>query len=480
MRCLKKLSKMHRISGLLTGCLAAVALLATASAASAVTYRPTRTDDPRPNGCKAKGCSLREAVIASNAGGTPATILLRPGKRYLLTRKGASENAALSGDLDVTSGPLIVKTKGGGKVNTARIDANGIDRIFDGSLTLIGVTLRDGHARTVASDTGAGGAIRGSVLDIRNSRLVNNTADYHPSNLVVNGSGGAIFVNSGGEIRIAGTRLKGNRALGQGGAIFISKGGSASVFKSTLADNESSYYGGGLAIDAGGRAEVNRSTISGNQAGRAGSGGGIGMNAPPEGPTTTLEIENSTVANNSASKDGGGIGSEDLIDSGSHATVQLDYVTIVRNQANTGLDIEEGEHAGSGGGVYTTGDDSVSIHNTVMAFNTVAARQTPTKPTYAISSDCSLRPFPAPFLSLGHNLIGTANGCTGFGPTDLFGGKVKLGKLADNGGPTKTIALMKGSRAIGRGDPDAVLVDQRGVKRGKKPDIGAYERRAQK
>ena len=478
MRRLKKLSKRPRTSGLLAGCLAAVALLATASAASAVTYRPTRTDDPAPNGCKKKDCSLREAVIAANASGMPATILLRPGKRYVLTRKGAGENAALTGDLDITSGPLVVKTKGGGKSNQATIDANGIDRIFDGSLTLIGVTLRDGHARTVAGDGGAGGAIRGGTLDIRNSRLINNTADYHPSNLSAYGSGGAIFVNSGGELKLDRTRLKGNRALGIGGAIFISNGGSASLFKSTLANNESGGYGGGLAIDAGGRADVNRSTISGNKTSYFGSGGGIGLSAPPEGPTATLEIKNSTVANNSAGNDGGGIGSSDLIDSGSHATVELDYVTVARNQADTLPDSGEGQHVGSGGGIYTTGNDSVSIHDTVVALNTVL----PFHPTKAgpIPSDCSLRPFPAPFLSLGHNLIGNADGCTGFGPTDLFGGKLKLGKLADNGGPTKTIALMKGSRAIGRAEPDAVRVDQRGVKRGKKPDIGAYERRAKK
>ena len=493
MRRLKKLSMRPWTSGLLAGCLAGVVLLSTTSAASAVTYRPTRTDDPAPNGCKKKrlpkggfgpsrenDCSLREAVIASNAAGG-GKIVLQPGTRYVLTRRGAGENAALTGDLDITSGPLIVKTEGGGKTNPATIDANGIDRIFDGSLTLNGVTLRDGHARTVAGDAGAGGAIRGFNLDIRNSRLIKNTADYHPSNSFLNGAGGAIFVNSGGEVKIDRTRLKGNRALGLGGAIFISQGASASLFKSTVAHNESSgSFGGGLAIDSGGRAEVNRSTISGNHASRAGSGGGIGMYAPLDGPTATLMVENSTVANNSASKDGGGIGSEDLIDSGSHATVELDHVTVARNQAFTGLDIEEGEHAGTGGGVYTARGDSVSIHNTVMARNTALTSRGSLRPPRAIPSDCSLRSFPAPFLSLGHNLIGSADGCTGFGATDLFGGKLKLGKLADNGGPTKTIALKKGSRAIGRGDPDALRVDQRGVKRGMKPDIGAYERRAKK
>ena len=473
MRRLKKLSKRSRTSGLLAGCLAAVALLATASAASAATYRPTRTDDPAPNGCKKKDCSLREAVIAANASGTPATILLRPGKRYVLTRKGAGENAALTGDLDITSGPLTVKTEGGGKSNQATIDANRIDRIFDGSLTLNAVTLRDG---LVGGDASLGGAIRGGILDIHNSRLISNAANGHGIGSNDRGNGGAIFVNSGGELRIAGTRLKGNRATNAGGAIFISKSGSASLFKSTLANNESGS-GGGLAIDAGGRAEVNRSTISGNKTGDFGSGGGISLGAPPGGPTATLEVENSTVANNSAGLDGGGIGSQDTFGSGSHATVELDHVTVARNQAFTGQEVENGTHGGSGGGIFATGDDSFSLHNTVVALNTVA-----TSRTRSIPSDCSLGwARPAPFVSLGHNLIGNPDStCTGFGATDLFGGKLKLGKLADNGGPTKTIALLKGSRAIGRAEPDAVRVDQRGVKRGKKPDIGAYERRAKK
>ncbi len=104
-RVLTKTSKMPRISGLVAGCLAGVALLVTASAASAKTYHPTRTDDPKPNGCKKRDCSLREAVIAFNALGfdkkLKAAIVLRPGERYVLTRKGAGEDDARTGDLDV-------------------------------------------------------------------------------------------------------------------------------------------------------------------------------------------------------------------------------------------------------------------------------------------------------------------------------------------------------------------------------------------
>jgi hypothetical protein len=52
-----------------------------------------------------------------------------------------------------------------------------------------------------------------------------------------------------------------------------------------------------------------------------------------------------------------------------------------------------------------------------------------------------------------------------------------LGDLADNGGPTKTHALLAGSPAIDKGDPFGATTDQRGVARpqGAASDIGAFE-----
>ena len=209
----------------MAGCLAAVALLATASAASAVTYRPTRTDDPAPNGCKKKDCSLREAVIAANASGMPATILLRPGRRYVLTRPGLSEDAAATGDLDVTS-DLTVGTKGlvgikkgqrGAKL--AVIDGNDIDRIFDvhgPGLSLDWIVARDGHARKSAGDVGDGGAVRGGSLNLLNSRLVSNVAA---------GNGGAFATTASASpfnFAMKAALLKGNSAAGNGGAVYLS------------------------------------------------------------------------------------------------------------------------------------------------------------------------------------------------------------------------------------------------------------------
>ncbi len=82
----------------------------------------------------------------------------------------------------------------------------------------------------------------------------------------------------------------------------------------------------------------------------------------------------------------------------------------------------------------------------------------------------------APLESNGYNLDNDGTcGLNGVG--DQTGVNPKLGPLANNGGPTQTMALKAGSPAI-----DAVQfcpppkTDQRGVKRQGPCDVGAYER----
>ena len=529
MKRLKELSKRPRTSGLLAACLGAVVLLTTASAASAaVTYRPTRTDDPAPNGCKKKDCSLREAVIAADTA-QGGKIVLRQGKRYRLTRRGAGENAGLTGDLDVHFPYLEVTTKGR-HGPPATIDANGIDRIFDGSPILHRVILRGGHARTLSDDNGNGGAVRGRP-EVTDSRFVNNAAD---------GRGGAIYF-SNGPATVSRTMLKGNRAASDGGAVYFfqacngpenrlffgrsrathnSAGGAGgAVFSeciaelsrskldsnsargpggglfspgtaippeagpmtdpgewwsrvemsdSTLAGNRSRSYGGGLALAPSEISTfIQGSTFSGNS---ANSGGGIGSFA-------ATAIQDSTFADNRADRNGGGIGVF-----GSNSRGLLDFVTVARNVADAGLN-GGSQGPGVGGGLFQEVGATVSVDNTIIALNHGTLRTTPGQDCYTFST---------PFQSLGYNLIGDARNCTGFGVSgDLFGGKLKLGKLATNGGPTKTIALDKGSRAINHGSREIVFPpsnylipayrsDQRDFRRDSKPDIGAYERRAKK
>jgi hypothetical protein len=88
------------------------------------------------------------------------------------------------------------------------------------------------------------------------------------------------------------------------------------------------------------------------------------------------------------------------------------------------------------------------------------------------------------FASQGYNLIGKTDGSTGFTqPTDHTGTiaspldpKLDPNGLQNNGGPTKTIALLFGSPAIDAADDaNAPPRDQRGYVRPDVADIGAFE-----
>jgi hypothetical protein len=89
-----------------------------------------------------------------------------------------------------------------------------------------------------------------------------------------------------------------------------------------------------------------------------------------------------------------------------------------------------------------------------------------------------------------HNLIGDGNGSLGISNgvnENIVGGELghpvinaDLGPLQNNGGPTQTMALLAGSRAIGHADNSkAPAKDQRGLPRideaGETTDIGAFE-----
>src|SRR5512143_301540 len=186
---------------------------------SALLARPTAitvnttTDELNTNG----NCSLREAIRAANLdqavdacpAGNGADRIILPAGTYTLTITGMNEDAAQTGDLDVTADLIIV---GAGRTNTA-IDGNGIDRVFH---ILTGtVTLKDLKITGGFSGGATGGGIR-----------LEHVGDLTLDGVRVTGNGGNVggIDASFGTLTIVGSRIDGNAGASAAGLQILSGG----------------------------------------------------------------------------------------------------------------------------------------------------------------------------------------------------------------------------------------------------------------
>lgn len=292
----------------------------------------------------------------------------------------------------------------------------------------------------------AGGAIEdnsgsGSLVSIGNSIFVNNQTGTAP------GNGGAIHITGSGDMIISNSSFTGNVASREGGALWNGSGTMTlnliSVEGNTASGDANDDGGAGI-FNNGGIIEMTNSTVANNLAdGDAARGGGILSVA-----SGTMTIINSTISGNEA-VEGAGVSATDAI--------TVSYSTITANTAS-----------GNGGGWYQASGTS-SFSGTIIASNTASSGQD-------VFTDVGVT------SSFGYNLIGNddADKFTE-SSSDLEGTTgseidAKLDVLADNGGSTKTHALLCGSPAIDGGAPTNNTLDQLGnsVFGGVK-DIGAFE-----
>ena len=410
--------------------------------------------------------TLRAAIMEANSHSGDDVILLNAGT-YTLSLTGAGEDAAATGDLDVAGNLTIV---GAGSGSTL-IDAGQIDRVFQVlpgvTLNLSGVTVRNGK---VAAD--GGGILNAGTLVLTDSAVTNNQATA--------GAGGGIFSN--GSLTATGTSVSSNSASGGGGG--ISGAGTWVISGSALANN-SAGYGGGVAF-SGSTAQISGSSLTQNTS--TGNGGGIFVGGGAEltlsestvstntavsgaglANAGSVHLVRSTLSGNTASMSGGGLWNDG-------GTVDVTGSTVSGNQVtgagNTAGGIENRNNgtvtlvnatiannlAASGGGIKNTAG-TINLKNSLVAGNVVTVS----------APDLS-----GAFTSQGHNLAGIGDGSTGVANgqngdkagTLLSPLDAKLGTLTNNGGPTKTHALLIGSPAIDAGDTTSTAaIDQRGVPR---------------
>jgi hypothetical protein len=234
--------------------------------------------------------------------------------------------------------------------------------------------------------------------------------------------------------------------LGDGGGLY--NRGTISITGCAISGNSGSgadNEGGGLFNATSSTMTLTNCTLSGNSDNFGGAIYNVG----------TLTLTGSTVSGNTTGDHGAGIYT-------AGGTTTITNSTITNNQASA-----------VGGGIYS-GGGTINLKNTIVALNT------------ALSGDPDIF---GNVSSQGYNLIGNATGATITGTTtgNQLNANPNVGPLQDNGGPTKTHALLSGSPAIDGGISGGATTDQRGFARpvddpaianasgGDGSDIGAFE-----
>lgn len=208
-----------------------------------------------------------------------------------------------------------------------------------------------------------------------------------------------------------------------------------------------SVSGGGIFNASGASLLLDRVTFVGNE-------GLFGGGAANSG---VMVITNSTFFGNRARTSGGGLS----LSAGVGSTASVTSTTVAGNTADS-----DDDTIGDGGGVAVAGAGNSSIRSVLIAGNSDRGGQAP---------DCSQNA--GIFQSAGNVLVEDPTGCSGLtnGPGDIEGANPRLGPLAFNAGPTRTMLLKRNSPAINKGG-GCPQFDQRSVRR-ISCDIGSYERR---
>jgi hypothetical protein len=334
--------------------------------------------------------------------------------------------------------------------NRATLEGAGIYNTLLGQMTIESSLITGNIANTAAAGFARGGGIfTGGNLEIRLATISNNQARSIIGNQQ-RAFGGGIDNGVTGMLSIIDSTIAGNTAFCQqtGGAFAYGGGihnsGSLAIHSSTISGNLShtiavgltAAYGGGLA-HMGGNATILHSTIADNTVfGQTTSGAGSALSL------------------------GGGINTA--------AAMTIVHSTIAGNYANSSG--PSSNHGARGGGLNILASPIPALTHTIIATNRCGAV-------------CAGADVIGNMASAGYNLIGDPRNGAGFDrDTDILNADAMLGPLANNGGPTQTMALLPGSPAIDAGDPsiaDPPEWDQRGpgfarIVNGR-IDIGAYE-----
>jgi hypothetical protein len=289
------------------------------------------------------------------------------------------------------------------------------------------------------------------------------------------GSGGGIYAFNA-NLTLSDCVVSDNGAPGGGGGGIYSTAGDALIENCLFLNNSAASRDGGAIYNIGATCcntaylDLHTSTIMGSYA----INGGAIYNTEK----AVLTITDSTISNNQASHNGGGICNTGQLES--VAGVYLSNSTISGNTAAAGGAIYQDT---SQNGAFSQIQNSTLAGNTVgtiWSYGSMATVQLTNTVLKAGTTGATI--LGGMITSHGFNLSSDNAGGYLNGPGDQINTDPLLGPLQDNGGPTLTHALLPGSPAINAGDPSFTpppVYDQRGTGydrvRNGRLDSGSFE-----
>jgi hypothetical protein len=238
-----------------------------------------------------KVCTLRAAVMEANHYPGGGVTINLPAGTYPISLAPSGALTETVGDLNLEANMTLA---GAGAAATA-IDGNGVARVlcvaYGATVSLSGLTVRNGRVSTAAPDDGCPNGVDGGGILNRGALALDN--------VIVSGNrgrGGGGLMNQG-SLTLRASVLAGNSAEGGGG---IESSGPLLVLNSTLSNNAAVNSGGGLEVSGFNTPVLINATVAGNLADSGRGGYGYGGGVYYSDFYVTIKLRNTLLAYNYA------------------------------------------------------------------------------------------------------------------------------------------------------------------------------------
>ena len=418
------------------------------------------TDDTLP--ASASHMTLRDAIAQANTDTGGDTIVFAPGLSGTITLN--------QGELDITNS-MTIEGPGASALTICGNNASGIFEISSSTadVGISGLTLTGGQ-----SSTGGGAIYNAGTLASSNNVITNNAATGNSGDNVGGGIDNVGTLTSQNDTLSNNTASGGNDAYGGG----VYNSGTATLTNDLISGNQATasqnYTEGGGIFNTGTLTSLNNQIFDNTSSGTTAAGdqgGGIFTQGVltstndaiyqneattvngygPSGGGVQISSGSATLTNDTISGNSLSTPSPNYLPSGGGIYIYQDATVTLTDTTVTGNSVpasNNGQYSpGGGAGIYLYSQDTLNLANSIVALNTGGGGDLG---FYSYNNNVA-GTINAHSSLIGDNSSGLTNGVNGNIVNPSNQNIFATSGVANNGGPTPTIALAAGSPAIGAG-----------------------------